>query len=252
MTNLNPKLKVGIQSVQQNKKDPPKNIVSLDEALNLLMGAFLRGGTSFLKGEIIKSGSGVNREVRVCVTQAYVVFVQNMGGVWLERNMTTFLTHVLDLVANPKAASSHVDAVYSRKCINYILRNTLGKMLGEKAQASACREIIQIVIKQMNSIDFNPENAKDCNQETLFSQHLLVCALTEAGELALQLGTALHHLVADTSLNMLQAICADIRLRWLASWVRCGSLRSACRTAAARWCSTRPSSCYAPLARAVD
>ncbi|XP_052754160.1 HEAT repeat-containing protein 5B isoform X2 [Galleria mellonella] len=208
MTNLNPKLKVGIQSVQQNKKDPPKNIVSLDEALNLLMGAFLRGGTSFLKGEIIKSGSGVNREVRVCVTQAYVVFVQNMGGVWLERNMTTFLTHVLDLVANPKAASSHVDAVYSRKCINYILRNTLGKMLGEKAQASACREIIQIVIKQMNSIDFNPENAKDCNQETLFSQHLLVCALTEAGELALQLGTALHHLVADTSLNMLQAICA--------------------------------------------
>lgn len=51
-----------------------------------------------------------------------------------------------------------------RKCINYILRNTLGKMLGEKAQASACKEIIQIVVKQMNSIDFNPENAKDCNQ----------------------------------------------------------------------------------------
>lgn len=46
--------------------------------------------------------------------QAYVIFVQNMGGVWLERNITTFLAHVLDLVANPKAASSHVDAVYSR------------------------------------------------------------------------------------------------------------------------------------------
>lgn len=37
-------------------------------------------------------------------------------------------------------------------------------MLGEKAQASACKEIVQIVVKQMNSIDFNPENAKDCNQ----------------------------------------------------------------------------------------
>lgn len=58
--------------VQQNKKDPPKNVVSLDEALNLLMGAFLRGGTSFLKGEIIKSGSGVNREVRVCVTHVSI------------------------------------------------------------------------------------------------------------------------------------------------------------------------------------
>ncbi|KAL0868607.1 hypothetical protein ABMA27_008068 [Loxostege sticticalis] len=217
--NLNSKLKVGSQSVQQNKKDPPKNVVSLDEALNLLMGAFLRGGTSFLKGEIIKSGSGVNREVRVCVTHAYVIFVQNMGGVWLERNMTTFLTHVLDLVANPKAASSHVDAVYSRKCINYILRNTLGKMLGEKAQASACRELVQTVVKQMASIDFNPENAKDCNQETLFSQHLLVCALTETGELALQLGTSVQNLISDSSLNMINAIfsvlehpCAAARL----------------------------------------
>ncbi|XP_045454840.1 HEAT repeat-containing protein 5B [Melitaea cinxia] len=230
MTNINIKNKIGMQPVQQNKKDPPKNVISLDEALNLLMGAFLRGGTSFLKGEIIKSGSGVNREVRVCVTQAYVVFVQNMGGVWLERNMTTFLTHVLDLVANPKAASSHVDAVYSRKCINYILRNTLGKMLGEKAQASACREIIQIVAKQMNSIDFNPENAKDCNQETLFSQHLLVCALTEAGELALQLGTAVHSLVADASLGLLDTVFSVLEHPCVAARLGAAAcLRGLCR-----------------------
>ncbi|XP_046971880.1 HEAT repeat-containing protein 5B [Vanessa cardui] len=230
ITNINTKTKIGMQPVQQNKKDPPKNVMSLDEALNLLMGAFLRGGTSFLKGEIIKSGSGVNREVRVCVTHAYVVFVQNMGGVWLERNMTTFLTHVLDLVANPKAASSHVDAVYSRKCINYILRNTLGKMLGEKAQASACREIIQIVAKQMNSIDFNPENAKDCNQETLFSQHLLVCALTEAGELAIQLGTAVHSLVADTSLGMLDTVFSVLEHPCVAARLGAAAcLRGVCR-----------------------
>ncbi|XP_049886108.1 HEAT repeat-containing protein 5B isoform X2 [Pectinophora gossypiella] len=227
VSTLNNKNKIGVPAVQQNKKELPKTVVSLDEALNLLMGAFLRGGTSFLKGEIIKSGSGVNREVRVCVTHVYVIFVQNMGGVWLERNMSTFLAHVLDLVANPKAASSHVDAVYSRKCINYILRNTLGKMLGEKAQASACREIIQIVVKQMNSIDFNPENAKDCNQETLFSQHLLVCALTEAGELALQLGTSVQNLVSDTSLNMIDAICTVLEhpcvaARLAAAWcIRC-------------------------------
>lgn len=75
-----------------------------------------------------------------------------MGGLWLERNVATFLAHVLDLVANPKAASSHVDAVYSRKCINFILRSLLGKMLGEKAQASACKDIAHIIIKQMNSI----------------------------------------------------------------------------------------------------
>lgn len=112
------------------------------------------------------------------------------------------LSHILYLVANPKAASSHVDAVYSRKCINFILRSVLGKMLGEKAQCVACKEIAQIIVEEMNTIDFNPENAKDFNQETLFSQHLLVCALQEIGSLVLSLGTTAHDLITDQSLSM--------------------------------------------------
>uniref|UniRef100_A0A182NMS5 HEAT repeat-containing protein 5A n=1 Tax=Anopheles dirus TaxID=7168 RepID=A0A182NMS5_9DIPT len=203
--------------------------VSLEEALGVLMSGFLRGGVSFLKGtgEIIKGSSGVNREVRVGVTHAYVVFVQTMGGLWLERNMQSFLVHVLDLVANPKAASSHVDAVYSRKCINFILRSVIGKMLGEKAQSSACKELIHLIAKQMNSIDFNPENAKDSNQETLFSQHLLVCALQELGSLVLLLGTTAQNLLADQSLNFIDAICAVLihpcmAARLAAAWcLRC-------------------------------
>ncbi|XP_061508694.1 HEAT repeat-containing protein 5B isoform X2 [Anopheles gambiae] len=203
--------------------------VSLDEALGVLMAGFLRGGVSFLKGtgEIIKGSSGVNREVRVGVTHAYVVFVQTMGGLWLERNLQPFLVHVLDLVANPKAASSHVDAVYSRKCINFILRSVIGKMLGEKAQSSACKELIHLIAKQMNSIDFNPENAKDSNQETLFSQHLLVCALQELGSLVLLLGTTAQNLLADQSLNFIDAICAVLihpcmAARLAAAWcLRC-------------------------------
>lgn len=90
------------------------------------------------------------------LVQAYVVFVQILGGAWLERNVTTLLTHVLDLVANPKAASSHVDAVYSRKCINFFLRSILGRMLGEKAQTSACKEIALLIAKQMGSIGNHP------------------------------------------------------------------------------------------------
>jgi hypothetical protein len=182
-------------------------LVSLDEALGILMAGFLRGGVGFLKGtgEIIKGSSSVNREVRVGVTHAYVIFVQILGSVWLERNIKSFLSHILYLVANPKAASSHVDAVYSRKCINFILRSVLGKMLGEKAQSSACKEIAQIIVKEMNSIDFNPENAKDFNQETLFSQHLLVCALQEIGCLVLSLGTTAHDLITDQTLNLIDA-----------------------------------------------
>lgn len=207
----------------------PMRVTSLDEAFGVLMSGFLRGGVSFLKGtgEMIKGSSGVNREVRVGVTHSYVVFVRVMGGVWLERNLQTFLVHVLDLVANPKAASSHVDAVYSRKCINFILRSVIGKMLGEKAQTSACKELIHIIAKQMNSIDFNPENAKDSNQETLFSQHLLVCALQELGSLILSLGTTAQILLTDQALNLIDATCAVLvhpcsAARLAAAWcLRC-------------------------------
>ncbi|XP_030374893.1 HEAT repeat-containing protein 5B isoform X2 [Scaptodrosophila lebanonensis] len=210
-------------------KGGAQRLVSLDEALGILMSGFLRGGVSFLKGtgEIIKGSSGVNREVRVGVTHSYVVFVQFMGSVWLERNLGIFLAHVLDLVANPKAACSHVDAVYSRKCINFILRSTIGKMLGEKAQSAACKELIHLVAKQMNSIDFSPENAKDSNQETLFSQHLLVCALHELSSLVIGLGTTAQNLLSDQSLNAIDATCAVLvhpcaAARLAAAWcLRC-------------------------------
>lgn len=75
-----------------------------------------------------------------------------MGVNWLERNTNYLLNHVLDLVANPKAASSHIDAVYSRKCINFILRSVLGRMLSEKAQTSVCKQLALIIAKQMATI----------------------------------------------------------------------------------------------------
>lgn len=50
-----------------------------------------------------------------------------------------------------------------------------------------------------SSSDFSPENAKDCNQETLFGQHLLVCALQEMGLLMLSLGTTANNLITETS-----------------------------------------------------
>ena len=66
--------------------------------------------------------------------------------------MSTLLAHLMELVASPKAITSHVEAVYSRKCVNFILRATMGRMIGEKAQAAACKEITQLIIKQMNTV----------------------------------------------------------------------------------------------------
>lgn len=81
----------------------------------------------------------------------------------------------------------------------------------------------------MNSIDFNPENAKDSNQETLFSQHLLVCALQELSSLFIGLGTTAQNLLTDQSLNAIDATCAVLvhpcaAARLAAAWC----LRSCC------------------------
>jgi len=81
-----------------------------------------------------------------------VEFVHSLDVTWLEKNLNTFMRHILDLVSNPKSASSRIDAIYSRKCISFILRSVLGQMLSEKAQSSACKELALIVKKQMSSI----------------------------------------------------------------------------------------------------
>lgn len=154
---------------------------TLEEVLELMATGFLRGGSGFLKsgGEMLKGGGSVSREVRVGVTQvrrflkhgnehnhpdsatlnalspfsqAYVVFVTTLGGQWLERNFATFLSHVLDLVSHPRATQTHVEAVYSRRCVSFMLRATLGGLLGEKAQIAAGKEICQAIGKQMRAV----------------------------------------------------------------------------------------------------
>ena len=82
--------------------------------------------------------------------KAYVEFVKCLGGVWLERNINEFLNHILNLVTNPRACPTHVDAVYARKCVLFILRSVIGGILSEKAQIAAAKEICQVVIRQMN------------------------------------------------------------------------------------------------------
>ena len=81
-----------------------------------------------------------------------MVFVQEMGALWLERNIDSLLNHMTELISNPKAISTHVEAVYSRKCVTFILRSTIGKMLGEKSQSGACKDLTHLIIKQMNTV----------------------------------------------------------------------------------------------------
>ena len=75
-----------------------------------------------------------------------------MGGVWLERNIAALLAHLFSLVSNPRTTQFHVDAVYARKCVNFILRSLFGSQLGERAQIAAAKELNLVIVRQMNAL----------------------------------------------------------------------------------------------------
>ena len=88
----------------------------------------------------------INREIRIGVTYAYVELANLLGSQWLERNLKLYINHVLNLVnGTTKAVSTHLDAVYSRKCVQFILRSIIGGMLNEKVQLQAARELIYVI-----------------------------------------------------------------------------------------------------------
>ncbi|KAM8739166.1 LOW QUALITY PROTEIN: HEAT repeat-containing protein 5B [Acanthopagrus schlegelii] len=206
---------------------------TLEEVLELMATGFLRGGSGFLKsgGEMLKGGGSVSREVRVGVTQAYVVFVTTLGGQWLERNFATFLSHVLDLVSHPRATQTHVEAVYSRRCVSFMLRATLGGLLGEKAQIAAGKEICQAISKQMRAVeavvnDISGEN-KAGAADVSASQHVMVCALKELGSLVQSLSATSSPLIQEPSIGLLETVTSvllhpSMAARLAAAWcLRC-------------------------------
>uniref|UniRef100_A0A663ME65 HEAT repeat-containing protein 5A n=1 Tax=Athene cunicularia TaxID=194338 RepID=A0A663ME65_ATHCN len=209
--------------------------ISLEEVMELLGTGFLRGSCGFLRasGDMLKGTSSVSRDVRVGVTQAYVVFVSTLGAQWLERNFSAFLSHILDLVSqsHPKAIQSQMDAIGCRRCVSFILRATVGGLLGEKAQIAAAKEICQAIWKLKKVVD---AAMSDSNLETRInttdvtaSQHVLVCALQELGSLIHGLGTTAAPLLQDSSAGVLEAVISvilhpSISVRLTAAWcLRC-------------------------------
>ncbi|XP_019374461.1 PREDICTED: HEAT repeat-containing protein 5A isoform X1 [Gavialis gangeticus] len=209
--------------------------LSLEEAMELLGTGFLRGSSGFLRasGDILKGTSSVSRDVRVGVTQTYVVFVSTLRGQWLERNFSAFLSHVLDLVsqAHPKVYQTQMDAICCRRCVSFILRATIGGLLGEKAQIAAAKEICQAIWKMKKVVD---AVMSDGNLETRIgttditvSQHVLVCALQELGSLIHGLGTTAAPLLQDSSTGVLDTVISvilhpSVSVRLTAAWcLRC-------------------------------
>ena len=210
------------QSTSSNSK--PIKLATLDEVLNLLGTGFLKGtlGTGFLKtGEMIKGNfQSVNKEVRVGVTHAYVNAIGSLGVVWLERNLPTIFNHLLELLPNLKA-STHMDVIYCRRCIFYILI-TLSKMLSEKAQIQS----IKVLITILNKYRIQTENTAETIKE------LLICILLVIGCIFEDLSTCSTSFLNENNSKVVEIISSLLvypvpSVRITASWcLRCIAIAS--------------------------
>lgn len=170
----------------------------LNDALSVLIQGYIKGGSSGSGLMISKSGSVVSAEVRVGVSQALIVFAQTLGGKWLERNLRTFMGFILtELLSHPKTTTTHTDAVFARRCVGHVIRALVGRLLSEKAQLSACKDLAAIVSTLMVGVEGSSASTPTSGEpsiatgQDLQNQHVLVVALQELGHLFGRLGTSI-------------------------------------------------------------
>uniref|UniRef100_A0AAR2KWJ4 HEAT repeat-containing protein 5A n=1 Tax=Pygocentrus nattereri TaxID=42514 RepID=A0AAR2KWJ4_PYGNA len=199
----------------------------LEEVMELVSSGFLRGCAGFLRasGDLLKGMNSVSRDVRVGITQACVVFISTLGGAWLEAHFPSLLSLLMDLVSHTRATQNPVDAVCSRRCVSFILRASVGSLLGEKAQIAAAKEICQAISKQNRAVEVVID--KRSNTDVAASQHVLVCALLELGSVLQDLGSSAAPLLHDASTGMLDTVISvllhpSVSARLAAAWcLRC-------------------------------
>ena len=167
---------------------------STEEIFSILSMSFLHGSTSILKTSGVDLGKSVTpREVRVGITEAYTFFFKEMNSPWVVGNLIFIVSHLLDLLSNSKATPSHVEAVYSRKCISFVMDSLINSLLGEASQLEIAKILIISVHKQMESLN-KTENSLSDVQST---QHIISTALYQLSAVVLRLGTASMTLITD-------------------------------------------------------
>ncbi|XP_051578229.1 HEAT repeat-containing protein 5A-like isoform X2 [Myxocyprinus asiaticus] len=212
---------------------PGSKCNTLEEVMELLSSGFLRRGAGFLRasGDMLKGTSSVSKEVRVGITQTCVVFVSILGGSWLETHFSSFLSLLMEWLSHTRVTQCTADAVACRCCVSFILRSTLGSLLGVKAQIAAAKEICQMISKQKRVLD---AALHEGNVETRVSPadvaaspHVLVCTLLEVSSLLQDLSSTAAPLLQDTSIGMLDTVISvllhpNASARLAAAWcLRC-------------------------------
>ena len=167
---------------------------STDEVFTFLSMSFLHGSISILKTSGVDLGKSVTpREVRVGITEAYTFFFKEMNNPWVVNNLNYIVSNLLDLLSNSKATPSHVEAVYSRKCISFVMDSLINSLLGEASQLEIAKILIIAVHKQMENLNKSDSSLSDAQS----SQHIISTALYQLSSVVLRLGTASMTLITD-------------------------------------------------------
>ncbi|KAL3985776.1 hypothetical protein ACH3XW_40030 [Acanthocheilonema viteae] len=182
--------------------------ITIEDCFGILLHGFLRGGIGgFLKTSTV-AVTGGQKEIRIGVALAYVALFRELGPLWLERNLAVVIKHLMDIIAKcaPLAYTNNsfqaIEVVYMRRCIGYILRSTVGTILGEQAQIAVCRQLGAILADYINSFaDYNvdPGAERILGPEAHASAQIAIVILSEISCLVRQIGTAVTPLFTEAS-----------------------------------------------------
>ena len=235
-----------VTATQQKQQNPspshgkPVRHVTLEEVLNMMSAGFLKGGIGFLKtssaSEMLK-GSVVSKEIRLGVTHAYSLLSLFLGTIWIEKNMSFLLKHLLELLVHPKAATSHPESVFSRRCVSFIISSLLSKQLCEKSQAQAVREVVRIVNQNLANGSAGTEVGssgveKDQPGQNATNQHLVICAMDVMSFLVEGCGSSVNLLLNDQQVRVIDTVFSVLThpvvgARLSAAWcLRCIAISS--------------------------
>eukprot|EP00731_Ephydatia_muelleri_P027892 Em0019g765a len=176
-------------------------------------------GVGITLGRVVITWSGFRVGTKQCRDNTehlsgYTTFLAEMGGAWAEKHLPSLISHVLDLAYHTRTTSTHIDAVYSRKCVSFILRFLCGKLLSESAQLIAAKHLCSLVCQRVAAVQGQslpliprdsplppslplPPPPAAPEKATTILQHLLICSILEVSALVCTLNTAALPLVAD-------------------------------------------------------
>uniref|UniRef100_A0A1I8EY56 HEAT repeat-containing protein 5B n=1 Tax=Wuchereria bancrofti TaxID=6293 RepID=A0A1I8EY56_WUCBA len=183
-------------------------VLTIEDCFGMLSHGFLRGGI----GGFLKTGAvavtGGQKEIRIGVALAYVALLRELGPLWLEKNLVFVIKHLMDVIAKcgPLAYTNNpiqaVEVIYMRRCIGYILRSTIGTVLGEQAQIAVCRQLGAVLADCISSFtDYNLDSGTErmLGPEAYANAQTTIIVLSEISCLVRQIGTAVTPLFTEAS-----------------------------------------------------